>query len=454
MEVSSVADHFSHDESLLIVGSGSPGPDAIQQPSLPRCETCDLAGSNLRRCAGCGKARYCSKECQTAGWRLHIFDCNRKKAIATAYYLSKACHENVVPLHERTREDYGFNKALELAGGHGEKMLLGLWTEVFVVYGVTAKGVQKWQSEGRLVEGVKSTFQQVPLSVRGPHYPWLLLNQNLLNGRPLNEAEKEGRIETYSDTLHRTWEFIGGPLSDLRQTIWSQVSAMSPYEQRCFFFYESLVGNKDPTPDDVETWLSFGFTAMTREGVGELVEKYKQLMCRCTFHAFCVAYYTCTLPQLFSEHGIATPVATLPSKDGHDGPSPVTLFLDVMSQSPHLYKSVWLLKAHVDRLLRAAASGNPKIPHDVVEADYGYSNCRTAGEKKLLDVLYKKYFMHPDANPLDLHVACINGELGQYLARFVRMKPKTKTYMRLLKTAYPSSRLGDKAGIAGTSSIV
>ncbi|KAI0328234.1 hypothetical protein GY45DRAFT_1355271 [Cubamyces sp. BRFM 1775] len=358
-------------------------------------------GSNLRRCAGCAKARYCSKECQTAGWRIHIFD---------SYYLSKACHEGVVPLHEQTRADYGFDKALELAGGLGERMLLGLWTEVF-------KEVQKWQSEGRLVEGIKNTYQQVRPS-------------HLLDGRPLSEAEKEGSVESYSDTLHRTWEFIGGPPSDLRHTIWPQIGARPSYEQRCFFFYESLVGNRDLTPENAETWLSFGFTAMTREGVGELVEKYKQLMS----------------PQLFSAHGIAAPTATLSSQDG---PFPLTLFLDVMSQSPHFYKSVWLLKLHVDRLLRVATSGSPKVPHGVVEVDYGYSNCKTSGEKRLLDALYKKYFVHPNANPLDLHDACNKGELGQYLAQFVRMKPKTKTYMRLLKTAYPNSGLGDKAGVAG-----
>ncbi|KAH9884939.1 hypothetical protein C8Q73DRAFT_784873 [Cubamyces lactineus] len=324
---------------------------------------------------------------------------------------SKACHENVVPLHNQTRANYGFDKALELAGGNGERMLLGLWTEVFAVHGVPEKAVHKWQSEGRLVEGIKDTFGQVPLSVRGSHYPWLLLNDNLLNGRPLSEAEKEGRVEVYSDTLHRTWEFIGGPPSDLRQTIWSKIGAWSSYEQRCFFFYESLVGNKDPTPEDAETWLSFGFTAMTREGVGELVEN-------------------------------------------HDGPSPVTLFLDVTSQSPHMYESVWILKLHIDSLLRAAASGSAKVPHDMAEVDYGYRFCKTAGEKKLLDGLYKEYFTHPDASPPDLHAACIKGELGQYLGRFVRMKPKTKTYMRLLKTACPNTGLGDKAGIAGSISCL
>ncbi|KAJ6550184.1 hypothetical protein B0H19DRAFT_1160569 [Mycena capillaripes] len=35
------------------------------------CENCTVARSDLRRCAGCGLVRYCSKECQRAHWKQH-----------------------------------------------------------------------------------------------------------------------------------------------------------------------------------------------------------------------------------------------------------------------------------------------------------------------------------------------------------------------------------------------
>ena len=41
------------------------------------CETCQ--NPNAKRCAGCGKAAYCNKECQKAGWKSHKKHCHRRK---------------------------------------------------------------------------------------------------------------------------------------------------------------------------------------------------------------------------------------------------------------------------------------------------------------------------------------------------------------------------------------
>mmetsp|Transcript_15857 Transcript_15857/g.25898 ORF Transcript_15857/g.25898 Transcript_15857/m.25898 type:complete len:273 (+) Transcript_15857:246-1064(+) len=37
------------------------------------------AGQNLRKCTGCGVARYCSKECQQKNWSVHKKDCKYSK---------------------------------------------------------------------------------------------------------------------------------------------------------------------------------------------------------------------------------------------------------------------------------------------------------------------------------------------------------------------------------------
>ncbi|KAF7360947.1 hypothetical protein MSAN_01124800 [Mycena sanguinolenta] len=39
------------------------------------CENCTVRRVDLRRCAGCGVVRYCSKECQKAHWKSHKVDC-------------------------------------------------------------------------------------------------------------------------------------------------------------------------------------------------------------------------------------------------------------------------------------------------------------------------------------------------------------------------------------------
>ncbi|KAJ7088079.1 hypothetical protein B0H15DRAFT_949892 [Mycena belliarum] len=39
------------------------------------CENCTVSRIDLRRCAGCGVVRYCSKECQKAHWKTHKPHC-------------------------------------------------------------------------------------------------------------------------------------------------------------------------------------------------------------------------------------------------------------------------------------------------------------------------------------------------------------------------------------------
>lgn len=40
------------------------------------CAVCRL--KDAKRCAGCGTVAYCSKQCQTEGWKVHKRDCRRR----------------------------------------------------------------------------------------------------------------------------------------------------------------------------------------------------------------------------------------------------------------------------------------------------------------------------------------------------------------------------------------
>ena len=59
----------------------------------------ELAGANdtalrLRRCTGCGVAKYCSERCQRADWRTHRRVCRQlAAAAAAAAQLPAAAHE-------------------------------------------------------------------------------------------------------------------------------------------------------------------------------------------------------------------------------------------------------------------------------------------------------------------------------------------------------------------------
>lgn len=43
----------------------------------PWCDNCNKSSNQLKSCARCGKARYCSKECQKAAWKAHKPRCTK-----------------------------------------------------------------------------------------------------------------------------------------------------------------------------------------------------------------------------------------------------------------------------------------------------------------------------------------------------------------------------------------
>lgn len=48
------------------------------------CDACGLPSPMLKRCSGCGAARYCSRECQKRAWPAHKASCVKGKERADA----------------------------------------------------------------------------------------------------------------------------------------------------------------------------------------------------------------------------------------------------------------------------------------------------------------------------------------------------------------------------------
>ncbi|KAI0769599.1 hypothetical protein BD413DRAFT_613648 [Trametes elegans] len=69
--------------------------------------------------------------------------------------------------------------------------------------------------------------------------------------------------------------------------------------------------------------------------------------------------------------------------------------------------------------------------------------------KPISTVYYlSKALVHFDTNLLDLHEACVRGKLVAFLHKFVKLKPETETYKRLLRNGYPGRWQGERAGVA------
>ncbi|KAI0355493.1 hypothetical protein OH77DRAFT_1424995 [Trametes cingulata] len=413
------------------------------------CDGCREESSSLKCCSACKKVWYCSKECQTRSWRRHIFECNRKGPIGTAYYLSRACHDDLIPVHAQTRKEYGFDKAVRLLGDGAQSKVLGLWVGVFIYREVSEKEVQRWQAEGKLVEGVKATFERESPYTKGAYYAWFLKHQYILDDSPVDEELESAVAESsVRDAVLRAWAFTGGSPGDSYDAIEAAFQALPEHKRACHWFYRmSLMGGL-PSPQ-VDPWVSFGFvSAKTQYEELQIGRMYRALIRRCTFDEFCAAYETSTLPKLGEDHGLLKDDSSRESLG-----SSLTFFRDVMSESPRRYKSVWYLKQYIDILQCTDAAERPELPHKAVNVDYGFFNCKKPWERPLLEELYTKYFTHSDADPLELHKACVAGELAEYLARFVKLSPRTQTYKRLLQNPYPVPAYGESQGVASAESV-
>ncbi|KAI0737745.1 hypothetical protein C8Q80DRAFT_1222771 [Daedaleopsis nitida] len=350
----------------------------------------------MKRCAGCKKVWYCGTRCQKEHWSMHIFDCKVGQPISTAYHLARAMHLDVVPVDPQTRFDYGFEKAERMLGVESAGKLCGLYQGLFICE-VTPKQLREWQRDGRLVEGIKATFEALPANNRGGYYPWFLQNQHIFDGTPVDEGLAAEIVEnTLDNMLRAAWNFLGkSPRASIADIKAYRVGS-SAEVRACFDLYSHLLCSFRPTPA-MFLWVSFGF-------VEALSRDYQTLIRRCTFGEFCTAYTSSSIPALFDRYRI----------------------------TPRGHKSVWDLKHYVDQLL--AGDEPPLIPP--VRCDYGYGNCRNASEVTLLDELYKMLF-RKRVDPLALHEACVGGELLEFAKKHVKLSPSTAKYARLLKNPYP-----------------
>jgi len=112
-------------------------------------------------------------------------------------------------------------------------------------------------------------------------------------------------------------------------------------------------------------------------------------------------------------------------------PVPRGLFVRAARRSSPIAPSVWNLKKFLE-------INDPVdyLPVPSVNVDYGFINCHTFEETCTLMEIYGEVLK--TANPLELHKACIAGELFQFASRYVRMEERWRSLMR---NFYPLSEM-------------
>jgi len=367
-----------------------------------KCNTCEAPAT--RRCTGCKSAWYCSEGCQRKLWTVHIFDCNPKKPINTAYKLARSCYRDRLPDDVETSDDYGFTRAFTAPN---RTKLLGLYKALIIYQNVEPKTLHSWRIKGTLVEEIKKTFEKVPIGFRSVYYWWFLENQYVL------DLSKEAPADFIHETVMHGWLYAGGSLTASKEEIQAVRMAWPENRRRCLDLCMSLMANWHPAPDQ-GLWSQFGFCASPDEVSEQRIAKiYTTLFTRCPFNEFHTAYEQSALTPLLRKHALGIELDEFP-------------YLARILDTCWCRDSVWNLKKYV--------WAGDEEPAPQVALDYGFLNCRTDKDRAELTEVYKSFFARRTANPPQLHKAAMEGKLYEYVGEHV--KPLKKKFKRLMRNKY------------------
>ncbi|KAG6910816.1 hypothetical protein DXG01_007705 [Tephrocybe rancida] len=326
-----------------------------------------------------------------------------------------AARRDAFPDDPQTLKDYGFDRATT---NTDRSKLLGLYIGLFNL-DVDPKDVNRWLVTGTLVKEIKAAFDALPAASRGGYYPWFLSNQYILDGSlPLPVSIEEH----VNDVVVRAWRFTGGSTKDSAESIRAKISQMPRTTQSCHNLYAALLTDPMSHPHpSLDSWVEFGFcTCPDMFSEGSLGVLYHRLIEQCTFKEFVQAYETGKLAKLIDSKHLR-------------GVGDFALLDEVLDSAGGMIKSVWYLKQFVEVEEPDFPPANPIV------VDYGFMNCKDATEFEDLKALYKQILDMPKASPLDLHKACIQGKLFEFVDNLVLLKKKVtrKQLRRILKNPYP-----------------
>ncbi|KZT05622.1 uncharacterized protein LAESUDRAFT_223155 [Laetiporus sulphureus 93-53] len=403
------------------------------------CARC--GNSTTLTCSACKAptALYCSKDCQKKHWKEHSTDCKisqvigtgpaqdvtltPSRSLATAHKLGRAVYDNEVPEDVQTRVDYGFSRALVPAN---ESMLIGLYTGLIKMLGISAKTIHEWRLNGILIQKIRATFEQLPLGHRGGYYPWFLENQWILDPT-LSRRSVEEEI-----WLHAK-RYANLPANLPKADMLRIVSKWPKNKRYCYQMSAMVISGFRPKPSQ-DLWILFGLCACPDEWSEKwlgmtyrmlsLIARPESIM-HCSFSELCDAYNSSDLLSLFQRHGLKGNVSNIPHLQ------------EVLEGSPTSFKSVWYLK-------QFAVSECDTVPlQQQASADYGFTNCVTNGKpdaekKEMLRKVYREAFLKKKADPLELHEAAIKGKIFEFVSELVAIREDQQDSLKeMMKRAAP-----------------
>ncbi|KAL8797118.1 MAG: hypothetical protein Q9195_000585 [Heterodermia aff. obscurata] len=371
-----------------------------------------------RRCGICSQDFFCSDPCQEKRSGSHLFKCS-KRPLTSADYLWKSLAEDLLPQDEDVLEDFGFN---QLFGGD-LTYLFGVYQGLYLSGGFSAEDIHEWRVQGILVDKIKQFYYRIPENARGEYFPWFLKNLHVLE-RPMTKDEAQQRlVATFYDKAR--------PYLNIEDRNKTAKELKPKAKGASYNLLAEILLRFSPHPTE-ENWYSFGFvTCHGKSQESMLIDLYLLLLTESdgsffykfhnsrrnviqpvTFTQFWKAYEAGTIIQLMDSKGLKELRSWLPFLEG---------FLSVPPAGPH--PSVWSLKQFLEI---DDPMDHPPVPS--VNVDYGFMNCHTFEDTCILMEIYKKILK--TASPLDLHQACVAGDLFRFASGYFLMKEHWRPLMR------------------------
>lgn len=380
---------------------GSPIEDKVHYPDDLEDECFVCSKPTKRKCSACGTLPLCGNRCEdVVDYPRHTFRCS-KRPIDTADHLKFACIEDELPTDPDTMRDFGFSafssfdQRSKLFG-----LYIGLLHEKHLA--VSSRALHKWQVDGVLAEEIVAKYETLPQGSRGGYYPWFLKNRHCVekvaDAVTKTEESEFARIQPYLDVADRG----------------KNPGSFAPKaKQGAALFYKILLDGWHPPPRSV-LWYDLGFCTCTRIGAeGKLGPAYLMLINKCTFLEFWSAFENCQLASLFQAKSLGATLREFKNLD---------VFLSTPRAGPH--PSVWELNKFLCL--------DDAEPIRSVLVDYGFFYCKTAKDRLDLKDIYRHVLETTD--PMDLHRACLRGELYDFAKLAINVDPR---FRAIMKNPYP-----------------
>ncbi|KAI6138606.1 hypothetical protein BKA82DRAFT_4234318 [Pisolithus tinctorius] len=375
-------------------------PRAFEHRKAPglsgECRHCER--ETARKCSRCRGPWMCSERCENECHYGHTSECAMGRP-DTADHLLWACRTLWLGyLDDDTRQDFGFTKCSSV---YDVERLFGLYVGLTLSLGVESRELRKWQKEGTLTENIMAKYETIPENRHSECYRWFHKTFGVFNSRsgpPNLDLLKIAR--PYLKPADRGREF----------------HQLVPVEKRnSFLLYGLLLNGYHPNPSLPlcnDLYFEFGFvTGRGLEGEEVLPGVYRSLISRCSFTEFWTAFQSNNLIGLMDEKGL--------------GPErkKVLHFEDFMKIKRNYPRpSVWRLRHFVH-----SRDVDPPLS---VFMDYGFFNCVTVGEVFSLKEVYQELLESPRVDPMELHAACIKGNLYNFARRHnPNLEQRFKTLM-------------------------